>query len=124
MLYRLSYASKWKQGPSDTILPLSCPRQLFKVSQAVFAVQPELRIPVKASIAQMYTVQSMAASNQFEKSPTLWLIVAVIVGVNLWYDYRHPGWLILDAIIVIAVIFKMSSRNGRGPRSRNGRSEN
>ena len=45
-----------------------------------------------------------AFHNRFEKQPALWWIVVVIVGLNLWVDYYHRGWLILDAIILIFVI--------------------
>jgi membrane protein YdbS with pleckstrin-like domain len=45
-------------------------------------------------------------ANQFEKSPALWWIVAVLVGLNLWFDYYHPVWLFIDAIVVIVLIVK------------------
>src|ERR1039457_7061101 len=44
MLYRLSYASSWKQVLSAQYFPdpfLLCPGQLFKLSQGAFHVQPE-----------------------------------------------------------------------------------
>jgi len=37
-----------------------------------------------------------------------WVLLALIVGLNLWYDYYHPlGWL-FDVVIIIAVLFKRS----------------
>ena len=63
----------------------------------------------------------MGASSRFDKSPAFWwIVVAVIVGLNLWYDYYHPGWLILDAIILIVVIVKWP----RAPHSPGGGSGN
>jgi hypothetical protein len=49
--------------------------------------------------------------SRFEKSPALWWIAAVVVGLNLWFDYYHPVWLILDAVVLLVVIVKRICRD-------------
>lgn len=39
-----------------------------------------------------------------ERGWWFWIIVAGTVVVNLWYDYHHPLWLLLDIFIVILVV--------------------
>lgn len=56
--------------------------------------------------------------NPFEKSPGLWVIVAVVVGINLWFDYYHPPGFILDGIILIVLLIKWASHEW--PSDRNG----
>ena len=36
----------------------------------------------------------------------LWLFLATITGLNFWYDYYHPGGIILDIIILFFLAFK------------------
>ena len=48
--------------------------------------------------------------NKFERSLALWWIVAVIVGLNLWFDYHHPLWIFVDAVIGIVLIVKWPRR--------------
>jgi hypothetical protein len=57
--------------------------------------------------------------NRFEKSLGVWVIIAVLVGLNLWYDWYHPLGFFFDAIIVIVLIVKWP----RGPQKTPGGSE-
>jgi hypothetical protein len=59
----------------------------------------------------------MATSNQFEKSPALWWIVAGIVALNLWYDYHHPGWFVFDAIILVILVISLIAKWLHTPRN-------
>ena len=52
-------------------------------------------------------------TNRFERSPGLWVIIAAIVLLNLWFDYYHPLGFVLDGIIAVvlfAAYLKKSSR--------------
>jgi hypothetical protein len=31
----------------------------------------------------------------------LWIIIAIIVGLNLWFDYYHPLGRLFDIIVVV-----------------------
>lgn len=57
-------------------------------------------------------------SNPFWTGPRLWAIVAVAIGVNLWYDYYHPLGLIVDGIVIVVLLFKWLS--DEWPSDRNG----
>ena len=37
--------------------------------------------------------------------PGLWIIVAVVIGLNIWFDIYHPLGLIFDAVIVVAGLY-------------------
>jgi hypothetical protein len=37
--------------------------------------------------------------------PAVWVMLALILAVNLWFDYHHPIWLVIDAIVLAAVGF-------------------
>jgi hypothetical protein len=53
--------------------------------------------------------------NRFERGPGLWVIIAVIVGLNLWYDFYHPLGFFFDAIIVIVLIVKWPRGSQKTP---------
>jgi hypothetical protein len=36
-----------------------------------------------------------------ERPLSFWIIVAVIIGLNVWFDYYHPLGILFDVIIVI-----------------------
>jgi hypothetical protein len=38
----------------------------------------------------------------------LWVFIPVIV-LNIWFDYYHPGGIVLDVIIVVALLIKYDS---------------
>jgi hypothetical protein len=42
-------------------------------------------------------------SNRFEPSRGVWVLIAAVVLINVWYDYYHPLGIIFD--VIIAVIF-------------------
>ncbi len=44
--------------------------------------------------------------DRLRRSPALWLIVAVVILLNLWYDYCHPLGIFFDIVIVIVLIAK------------------
>jgi len=37
-----------------------------------------------------------------------WPILVAVLGLNFWYDYYHPGGLILDAIILVYFLMKFA----------------
>jgi hypothetical protein len=41
---------------------------------------------------------------KFESSPGLWVIVAIVVGLNIWYDVYHPMGLIFDAFLAVVAL--------------------
>ena len=41
-------------------------------------------------------------SNWLDKNPLLlWLLIALFVGANIWYDCVNPGHAIIDGVMVI-----------------------
>jgi hypothetical protein len=54
------------------------------------------------------------SSSPFERNRGFWWIVAVLVGLNLWFDYYHPLGFLFDIIILIVVIAKWP-RTPRNP---------
>ena len=38
----------------------------------------------------------------------LWVFIP-IVALNIWFDYYHPGGIVLDVIIVLALLIKCDS---------------
>jgi len=50
-------------------------------------------------------------SQPFERQKvTVGCIIAVIVGLNVWYDYYHPLGLIFDAIILIVLAVRWTRK--------------
>ena len=39
-----------------------------------------------------------------ERPWTFWTMVAILIGLNGWFDYYHPLGLLFDIIIVIALV--------------------
>jgi hypothetical protein len=37
---------------------------------------------------------------------SFWIIVSVIIGLNVWFDYYHPLGILFDIIIVIILGFR------------------
>jgi hypothetical protein len=35
-----------------------------------------------------------------DRSWLVWAILAVIVILNVWYDYHHPLWILLDFVFL------------------------
>jgi hypothetical protein len=43
--------------------------------------------------------------NWLDKNPLiLWLLVALFVGANIWYDYLNPAHAISDGILVMVIV--------------------
>jgi hypothetical protein len=43
-----------------------------------------------------------------------WLLgpfLAIILGLNFWFDYYHPLGILLDIVILIVLIDRWTSRN-------------
>jgi hypothetical protein len=38
---------------------------------------------------------------------SFWIIVAVLVGVNCWFDYHHPTRILFDVLILIIWLSKV-----------------
>jgi hypothetical protein len=38
------------------------------------------------------------------RTPVIWVIVAVLVALNFWYDYHHPLGIILDVIAAVVLL--------------------
>jgi len=36
----------------------------------------------------------------------LWRLIAIMVGLNFWTDYYHPGGFLIDTILLIVVFVK------------------
>ena len=45
-------------------------------------------------------------SNRTRKGPVFWCIMAVIVPLNLWFDYYHPLGFLFDVIILVVLVVK------------------
>ena len=43
-----------------------------------------------------------------EHPAMLWVFIP-IVALNIWFDYHHPGGIVLDVIIVLALLIKYDS---------------
>lgn len=44
-------------------------------------------------------------SNWLDKNPLLlWLLIALFVGANIWYDCVNPGHAIIDGVMVILIV--------------------
>jgi len=46
-----------------------------------------------------------------ERSPGLWVIVAGVVILNLWYDYYHPLGIIFDVIIGTIILVAYAKKS-------------
>ena len=40
------------------------------------------------------------------RSPLFWVFILLVLGLNFWFDYYHPGGIVLDVIIVLALFIK------------------
>lgn len=47
-----------------------------------------------------------------ERGWSFWIIVAVVVALNCWFDYYHPLGILFDIIIVIIWAVKSDMRSG------------
>jgi hypothetical protein len=43
------------------------------------------------------------------KHPAMLWVFIPIVALNIWFDYYHPGGIVLDVIIVLALLIKCDS---------------
>jgi hypothetical protein len=43
------------------------------------------------------------------KHPAMLWVFIPIVALNIWFDYYHPGGIVLDVIIVLALLIKYDS---------------
>jgi hypothetical protein len=39
-------------------------------------------------------------------SLSLWVIVALVLGLNFWFDYYHPLGLIFDLLVGVVLLFR------------------
>jgi hypothetical protein len=38
-----------------------------------------------------------------EHPPLLWVVILLFVILNIWFDYYHPFWAVVDGIAVVVV---------------------
>jgi hypothetical protein len=38
------------------------------------------------------------------RSPLFWVFILLVLSLNFWFDYYHPGGFVLD-VIVLSVLF-------------------
>ncbi len=41
-----------------------------------------------------------------------WVFGATLVALNIWYDFYHPGGIIIDAFILVSLFWFLKSRDG------------
>ena len=46
-----------------------------------------------------------------ERPWSFWILIAIIIGLNGWFDYYHPRGLLLDIILVIALVVIWGRQN-------------
>jgi hypothetical protein len=51
------------------------------------------------------------STNRFERSPGLWVIVAAVLLLNIWYDTHHPGGFVFDAFIAVVLLLAYLSKS-------------
>lgn len=39
----------------------------------------------------------------------MWCVIAVLLGLNFWFDYYHPLGFFIDVVILIVLWIKWSS---------------
>jgi len=47
--------------------------------------------------------------DRLRKHPAMLWVFIPIVALNIWLDYYHPGGIVLDVIIVLALLIKYDS---------------
>jgi hypothetical protein len=47
--------------------------------------------------------------DRLRKRPAMLWVFIPIVALNIWFDYYHPGGIVLDVIIVLALLIKYDS---------------
>ena len=47
--------------------------------------------------------------DRIRKRPAILWVLIPIVALNVWFDYYHPGGIVLDVIFVLAVLIKYDS---------------
>jgi hypothetical protein len=47
--------------------------------------------------------------DRLRKHPVMLWVFIPIVALNIWFDYYHPGGIVLDVIIVLALLIKYDS---------------
>jgi hypothetical protein len=57
-------------------------------------------------------------STKFEQGHGIWVILAALVGLNLWFDYYHPIGLLADVVIAAVLIGKWPRPPGESLRPR------
>ncbi len=63
----------------------------------------------QAATLQKTTEVETRSRSPFERSPGVWVIVGGLLLLNVWFDYYHPVWLIIDGVIVFIVIVELMS---------------
>ena len=38
------------------------------------------------------------------RSPAFWVMVVVLLGLNVWYDYRHPLGIMFDVVLAVVLL--------------------
>jgi hypothetical protein len=45
------------------------------------------------------------------RSPTFWVIVAVLLALNVWYDYHHPLGIMFDVVLAVGLLIWYLSKS-------------
>jgi hypothetical protein len=45
---------------------------------------------------------------------SFWIIVALLVALNCWFDYYHPTGILFDIFILIIWAVRSDARSGKG----------
>jgi hypothetical protein len=49
-------------------------------------------------------VKTPSSDRPSRRSPAFWAIVVILVLLNIWYDIRHPFFLVFDVVLVLGLL--------------------
>jgi hypothetical protein len=47
------------------------------------------------------------------RGPAFWVFLAVLVLLNVWFDYYHPLGIIIDVILVVVLLTRYLGKSGQ-----------